>query len=275
MPASIIADYTNHAISVNLFFAFSQKCAIKDTLFFCTESSDRAFVMAQSDDGRRRGSHRAPGDRLKPARRGGLLGAAFSRENIEAVVIAVVLALFIRAFVVQAFKIPSGSMEPTLLIGDHILVSKFIYGFSLPFVDKKLLQFTKPARGDVIVFVYPVEPGKDFIKRVIAVEGDTVLIRDKKIYINGTLYTDEHGYYSDPKIFHPGDIGSNRDNYGPAVVPRNCVFVMGDNRDKSYDSRFWGFVDVNKVKGKAFLIYWSWESPFYNFRWQRLGKIIH
>jgi len=231
--------------------------------------------MALTENARPRGRKSPPDAAPHPARRGGLFGSAFSRENIEAIVIAVVLALFIRTFVVQAFKIPSGSMEPTLLVGDHILVSKFIYGISLPFVEKKLLQFTKPRRGDVIVFVYPVEPSKDFIKRVIAVEGDTVLIKDKKIHINGALCTDEHGHYSDPKIFHRGDIGSNRDNYGPAVVPPNHVFVMGDNRDKSYDSRFWGFVDVNKVKGKAFLIYWSWESPFYNFRWQRLGRIIH
>lgn len=203
-----------------------------------------------------------------------LLASTFSRENIEAILIAVVLALFIRYFVVQAFKIPSGSMEPTLLIGDHILVNKFIYGITFPFLGKKALQFKKPERGDVIVFVYPVDPSKDFIKRVIAVAGDTISIKDKKIYINDTLVNDTHGVYSDRRIIHELDAGGNRDNYGPVKVPPDSLFVMGDNRDKSYDSRFWGFVNVHKVKGKAFIIYWSWESPFTNFRWERIGKLI-
>ncbi len=204
-----------------------------------------------------------------------IIASTFSRENIEAIVIAVVLALFIRSFVVQAFKIPSGSMEPTLLIGDHILVNKFIYGITIPFVEKKFFQFKKPLQGDVIVFIYPVDSSKDFIKRVIAVGGDRIQIKDKKIYINEKLYSDGHGFYSDPRTVYPGDPGANRDNYGPVTVPENSVFVMGDNRDKSYDSRFWGFVDIHKVKGNAFIIYWSWESPFTNFRWERIGKIIH
>lgn len=199
----------------------------------------------------------------------------FSRENIKAIVIAVVLALFIRTFVVQAFKIPSGSMEPTLLIGDHILVSKFIYGITIPFIDKTLFQFKKPKRGDVIVFIYPLDPSKDFIKRVIAVEGDEIHIKNKKIYINDKLFNDNHGFYSDQKVIEGWKMGANRDNFRPTKVPPNCLFVMGDNRDKSYDSRFWGFVDINKVKGKAFLIYWSWERPFKNLRWKRISKVIH
>ncbi|MCX8043234.1 MAG: signal peptidase I [Desulfobacterota bacterium] len=207
--------------------------------------------------------------------RRGIIASVVTRENIEAILIAIVLALVIRAFVVQAFKIPSGSMEPTLLIGDHILVCKFIYGINLPFVERKFFQFKKPARGDVIVFVYPVDPSKDFIKRVIAVEGETVLIKEKKIYINGTPIPDEHGHFTSPTILHQSGTALHRDNYGPVTVPQGCVFVMGDNRDNSYDSRFWGFVNINKVKGKAFLIYWSWERPFYNFRWQRIGKLIH
>lgn len=211
----------------------------------------------------------------KTAPKKGVVGSLFNRENIEAILIAVFLALFIRSFVVQAFKIPSGSMEPTLLIGDHILVNKFIYGINLPFVERKFFQFKKPERGDVIVFVYPVDPSKDFIKRVIAVEGDTILIKDKKIYINGAPTPDDHGHYNNPKGILRSGIGSNRDNYGPITVPPGCLFVMGDNRDNSYDSRFWGFVNVNKVKGKAFMIYWSWEKPFYNFRLNRIGKIIH
>jgi len=204
-----------------------------------------------------------------------IVASFVNRDNIEAILIAVILALFIRAFVVQAFKIPSGSMEPTLLIGDHILVNKFIYGINLPFVERKFFQFKKPCRGDVVVFVYPVDPSKDFIKRVIAIEGDTIQIKNKKIYINGAPVNDEHGHYSTPNVFNQAPLATNRDNYGPVTVPPNCVFVMGDNRDNSYDSRFWGFVNVHKVKGKAFIIYWSWERPFRNFRWQRLGKIIH
>ena len=204
-----------------------------------------------------------------------IIKTIFSRENIEAILIAVVLALFIRTFVVQAFKIPSGSMEPTLLIGDHILVNKFIYGIKIPFTDKKLFQFGKPKRGDVIVFVYPLDPSKDFIKRTIGVGGDTIHIKNKKVYINDELYDDNHGFYSDQKVIKKWSAGAKRDNFGPIKVPPDSLFMMGDNRDKSYDSRFWGFVNTNKVKGKAFLIYWSWESPLKNFRWKRIIKTIH
>jgi len=199
----------------------------------------------------------------------------FSRENIEAIVIAVVLALIIRSFIVQAFKIPSGSMEPTLLIGDHILVNKFIYGVTIPFTEKKLFQYKHPKRGDVIVFIYPLDPSKDFIKRVVAVAGDKIQIINKKIFINEKTIDDKYGYYSDNRILKGFGNGAARDNFGPETVPPNCVFVMGDNRDKSYDSRFWGFVDLNKVKGKAFIIYWSWESFLKNMRWGRIAKTIH
>jgi signal peptidase I len=205
----------------------------------------------------------------------GFVRSIVSRENIEAIVIAVMLALFIRTFVVQAFKIPSGSMEPTLLVGDHILVNKFIFGLSIPFTGKKIFQFTQPQRGDVIVFIYPVDESKDFIKRVIGLEGDTIEIRDKKILINGSVHVDAHGVYSDERILREWNSSAVRDNFGPMQVPPGHLFVMGDNRDKSYDSRFWGFVDRNKVRGKAFLIYWSWERPFHNFRLTRIGKTIN
>ncbi len=204
-----------------------------------------------------------------------LLRSAFNRENIEAIVIAVLLALFIRAFVVQAFKIPSGSMEPTLLIGDHILVNKFIYGISLPFTEKKLLQLVKPKRGDVIVFIYPEDPSKDFIKRVIAVEGEQLQIKDKKIFINNKEIDDPYGVYKDSLATSEWGSEMTRGNLGPITVPPHSLFVMGDNRDKSYDSRFWGYVDLNKVKGKAFIIYWSWGGFFKDIRWNRIGKIIH
>ena len=211
----------------------------------------------------------------KKSLQGRLLQGTFSRENIEAIIIAVVLALFIRAFVVQAFKIPSGSMEPTLLIGDHLLVNKFIYGITIPFTDKKLFEFVTPKRGDVVVFIYPEDPSKDFIKRVIAVEGEQISIRDKKIYINGKRIEDPYGVYRDPNVVSGWGNEISRDNFGPVTVPPHSLFVMGDNRDKSFDSRFWGYVDINKVKGKAFIIYWSWGGFFQDMRWNRIGKIIH
>jgi signal peptidase I len=194
------------------------------------------------------------------------------REYVEAILIAVVLAMFIRSFVIQAFKIPSGSMEPTLLIGDHILVSKFIYGISIPFTQKKLFQWKRPRREDVIVFVYPVDESKDFIKRVIGVGGDRIEIKEKKIYINGQLFSDLHAHYqeSNPSSSYI----QFRDNLEPIVVPENSLFVMGDNRDRSYDSRFWGFVALDHVKGKAFVIYWSWGGFLRDIRWGRIGKLI-
>ena len=195
------------------------------------------------------------------------------REYIEAIAIAVVLALIIRALVVQAFKIPSGSMEPTLLVGDHILVNKFIYGIRIPYTDIKFFDFRKPKRGEVIVFIYPKDESKDFIKRVIGVEGDRILIRDKRIYLNDKLYNDSYGVYNDHTII-PEHV-QPRDNYGPKVVPKGSLFVMGDNRDRSADSRFWGYVNLNKVKGKAFLIYWSWGGFMRDIKWKRIGRLIH
>ena len=195
------------------------------------------------------------------------------REYIEAFAIAIVLALIIRAFVVQAFKIPSGSMEPTLLVGDHILVNKFIYGIMVPFTGIKFFDYRKPKRGEVIVFIYPKDQSKDFIKRVIGVESDKILIQDKKLYINDELYNDPYGVYNEHTII-PGHI-QPRDNFGPVVVPEGSLFVMGDNRDRSADSRFWGFVTLNKVRGKAFLIYWSWGGFLRDIKWSRLGDLIH
>ena len=203
--------------------------------------------------------------RRSPSNRGFI-----NRENIEALVIAIILALFIRTFIVQAFKIPSGSMEPTLLVGDHLLVNKFIYGIKIPFTNKKMFELKKPKQNDVIVFKYPLEPKKDFIKRVIGIQGDKILIKNKKIFINGKIYKNDKGVYRDKNI-----IRGPRDNLGPVIVPDNCLFVMGDNRDNSHDSRFWGFVDVNNVRGKAFIIYWSWESFLKNIKWKRIGNIIN
>jgi len=227
------------------------------------------------------------------------------REYVEAITIAIVLALFIRAFVVQAFKIPSGSMIPTLLVGDHILVNKFIYGTTLPFTGSRILMFSKPKRGDIIVFSFPKnkekpecasmlnniaarvgnawqsgnpaylfqDECKDFIKRVIGIGGDIIQIRDKNLYVNGKLQNEPYivHYFQDIEQ-------SPRDNFGPFTVPHNTVFVMGDNRDQSFDSRFWGIVQMDEIKGKAFIMYWSWNDNgnlLTKVRWNRIGKLLH
>jgi signal peptidase I len=194
------------------------------------------------------------------------------RENIEALIMAILLALFIRAFIVQAFKIPSGSMENTLQIGDHILVNKFIYGIKLPFTGIPIIQYKKPQRGDIVVFKFSQEPKKDFIKRTIGITGDVIEIRNKEVYVNKKRLEQNYAIYTDlhiiPKAMQP------RDNFGPVTVPEDSIFVMGDNRDHSYDSRFWGFVDLKDVKGKAFIIYWSWDNDNFGVRWGRIGKIL-
>jgi len=201
------------------------------------------------------------------------------REYLDTLVIAIILAVVIRTFVVQAFKIPSGSMIPTLLIGDHILVNKFIYGVRLPFTDIVLIPITVPERGDVIVFRFPKDESKDFIKRVVGIPGDKIEVRDKVLYVNGIeqneLFTNRDVDTLSSQIM-PG-----RDNFGPVNVPENRYFVMGDNRNHSLDSRFWGFVDFSKIKGEAFLIYWSWDKKSKVLewlggwsRWGRIGKVI-
>ncbi len=195
------------------------------------------------------------------------------REYVEAIVIALLLALFIRTFIIQAFKIPSGSMIPTLLIGDHILVNKFIYGIKNPFTGSTLVPIKKPGRNDVVVFKYPKNPKQDYIKRVIAIEGDEVKIVDKKVFVNGKPFEDLHGVHLDSNILPAG--GQPRDNFGPVKIPENSLFVMGDNRDNSYDSRFWKFVDLKAVRGKAIIMYWSWNSEDFSVRWKRIGSIIH
>jgi signal peptidase I len=188
------------------------------------------------------------------------------REYAEAAVIAIILALLIRTFVVQAFKIPSGSMEPTLLVGDHILVNKFIYGVKIPFIRNTLIPISKPQRDDVIVFIYPHDTSKDYIKRVIGLPGDRIEIFDRKININGTLYDDKHGVYSE--VRNEGSLHMANKRNRPIIVPENHLFVMGDNRDHSSDSRVWGFVPLKSVKGKAFIIYWSWPH------WKRFLRIV-
>ena len=195
-----------------------------------------------------------------------------AREYTEALLMALLLAIFIRSFVVQAFKIPSGSMLPTLLVGDHILVNKFLYGLRLPYpIDEMIVQWGGPDRGDIVVFVFPRDPSKDFIKRVIAVEGDTVEIRHKQVYLNGEKIEDPYATFADGRR----ELDGPRDNFGPLTVPPGKLFVMGDNRDRSHDSRFWGLVDLEDVKGKAFMIYWSWDGDDRWVRWERIGDLIY
>jgi signal peptidase I len=190
------------------------------------------------------------------------------REYAEAILIAILLALLIRTFVVQAFKIPSGSMIPTLLVGDHILVNKFIY------------RFRDPVRGDVVVFKYPVDEHRDFIKRVIGLPGETIYVRDRHIYVNCTPTLPTCQPIKDPWGYYEERLGAS-DSLGKWEIPAGSYFVMGDNRNNSQDSRFWGFVKLDKIKGQAFIIYWSWDSdrddkaPWERVRWGRLGKLIY
>jgi signal peptidase I len=212
------------------------------------------------------------------------------REYAEAIIVAILLAFAIRVFVVQAFKIPSGSMIPTLLVGDHILVSKLSYGFQWPadckfqwnvppvncYTSTTVIEFGKPQRGDVIVFRFPEDEEKDFIKRIVGTPGDTVQLRNKVVLVNGQPLDDK----AFTQRIDPGIIDSTinpRDNFGPVTVPEGSYFVMGDNRDQSLDSRFWGYVREEKIRGKAFRIYWSWSGQG-NWtewvRWDRFGKGI-
>jgi signal peptidase I len=200
----------------------------------------------------------------------------FIKEYVEPIVIAILIALFIRAFIVQAFKIPSSSMEPTLLVGDHILVSKFIYGVRIPYTDIKFFQYKKPKRGDIIVFIFPKDRSKDFIKRVIGVPGEKVEVINNQIYIDDKLIDDPWGHFI---LARP-----SLENFGPVKIPEGSLFVMGDNRDNSQDSRFWGFVNINNdLIGRAFIIYYSgpdfWEIwkiwRWGEIKWGRIGKLIH
>ena len=215
-----------------------------------------------------------------------------TREWTESIVVALILALIIRTFVVQAFKIPSGSMEDTLLVGDHLLVSKFIYGMQIPFTEKRILTFRQPRQGDVIVFEFPEDRHKnyfsrrDFIKRVIGVPGDVVEVREKQVYVNGQPYKIPQEVHKETGqiIGNAQSCGETnsfprpqycRDFMPPVTVPAGSYFVMGDNRDRSYDGRFWGFVTDPEIKGKAFIKYWSWDSERYLPRITRIGGLIH
>jgi signal peptidase I len=206
------------------------------------------------------------------------------REYLEALLIAVIFATFARTWVVQAFKIPSGSMEKNLLIGDHILVNKFIYGPTVSPLEEKLLPIRKPKRGDVVVFKYPEDPTRDFIKRCMGLPGDTMKMIGRDLYVNGRLVHDSSfTWYADAEpssrdlFFHPRRA---RESFGPKTVGPASYFCMGDNRDNSNDSRFWGTVPESYLKGRAFVVYWSFAAddemvdwPGYRGKVRQLGHV--
>lgn len=189
-------------------------------------------------------------------------------EYAEALIWAVALALVLTTFVVQAFKIPSGSMLETLQIGDHLLVNKFIYGLRNPFNDDYLIRGREPKVGDIIVFRYPKDRSLDYIKRIVGVPGDTLEMRNKVLYRNGAAIQEPYTQHSQPMIMIPG-----RDNWGPITVPEDKFFALGDNRDDSSDSRFWGFLDRKDIRGLAWRIYWSADG-LTNIRLNRIGQLV-
>ena len=198
------------------------------------------------------------------------------REYAEAIAIAILLALVIRTLIVQAFTIPSGSMMDTLLVGDYILVNKFLYGPELPITDYRLPGLRDPHRGDIIVFKYPQDEKRDFIKRIIGTPGDTVQVRGDQVLVNGKALVEPYVRKTDSALGDRGQPAYCGYAYAcePTVVPSGSYFVMGDNRNNSQDSRYWGFVKREKIKGKAFLIYWSWDSDRHWLRWWRLAHYI-
>jgi signal peptidase I len=197
------------------------------------------------------------------------------REYFESIVIAVILALFVRTWVVQAFKIPTGSMENNLLIGDHLLVNKFIFAPAATSLERKLLPEREVRRGDVVVFKYPDEPERDFIKRVIGLPGETLELRNKKVFVNGRELEEPYVHFLEPAS-DAGEITSFdvRERYGPVRVPEGQYFVMGDNRDNSQDSRYWGFLPRSYIKGKALMIYWSYEAEREDYQDESAGATI-
>jgi signal peptidase I len=211
------------------------------------------------------------------------------REYFESIVVAVVLALFIRTFVVQAFKIPTGSMEPNLLVGDHLLVNKFVFAPVATDLERLVLPMREIRRGDIVVFKFPEEPERDFIKRVIGLPGDTLEMKNRQLFVNGSRLDEAYAHYLFPQGDEQSESFDVRSRYGPVTVPQGHYFMMGDNRDNSQDSRYWGFLPAHYVKGRALTIYWSFEPPageqggvlntitglLTGTRWSRLLHQIH
>ncbi|HEY7727808.1 MAG TPA: signal peptidase I [Candidatus Eisenbacteria bacterium] len=214
------------------------------------------------------------------ARARGARNKSALREYLEAIALAVVLTVAMRGLVVQAFRIPSGSMQETLLIGDFLFVNKMVYGseVDIGWADWRLVHFRfppirEPGRGDVIVFRFPEDPSRDFIKRCVATEGQRVEVRDKVLYVDGQEQVEPYVIHTDPHLL-PRDT-STRDNFGPIVVPKRHLFMMGDNRDNSLDSRFWGPLPEDLVKGKAMILYWSWDPERGAPRLYRMFHVVH
>ena len=206
------------------------------------------------------------------------------REYFESICVAVILALFVRTFVVQAFKIPTGSMENNLLVGDHLLVNKMVFAPTLSTLEQKLLPIDPVKRGDILVFKFPEDPTRDFIKRVIGMPGDTLELKGKTIYINGKPLDEPYVRFLFPDDLPPGVSLAGTDprrKYGPVTVPQDMFFMMGDNRDNSEDSRFWGFMPRSYIKGKALFVYFSFgdanglSGTLSNIRWGRMLHQIH
>ena len=208
-----------------------------------------------------------------------------AREYFESIVVAVILALFIRTFVVQAFKIPTGSMEPNLLVGDHLLVNKFVFAPTLSSVERALLPMRPIVRGDVVVFKFPEDPERDFIKRIVGLPGESIEVKGTQVLVNGAAIAQPFAHFllpHDPNA--PVNEGDPRQHYGPVTVPPAHYFAMGDNRDNSQDSRYWGFLPSHYVKGRALMIYWSFDDApstsgvaqlVGGTRWSRLLHQIH
>jgi signal peptidase I len=236
-----------------------------------------------------------------PSQSGGAAsGARLVWDWIKSIAVALLLFLVIRTFLVEAFRIPTGSMERTLLVGDFLLVNKAVYGAQLPGTNSRLPSFAEPGRGDVVVFIPPHDPGKNYVKRLVGVPGDTLEMRDRVLYINGEPQDEPYVQHTDANgmdmvlpdmiwqrnylaaetrsdAYHP-----TRDNWGPIIVPAERYFMLGDNRDDSEDSRYWGFVDRSAIKGRPLFIYYSFDGgtmrPFpwiTQIRWTRIGDMIH
>jgi signal peptidase I len=208
------------------------------------------------------------------------------REYFESIVVAVILALFIRTFVVQAFKIPTGSMEPNLLVGDHLLVNKFVFAPAASGLERAVLPMRAVRRGDVVVFKYPEDPERDFIKRIVGLPGETIEVKGTQVLVDGTAIAQPFAHFllpHDPNA--PVNEGDPRERFGPVTVPAGHYFAMGDNRDNSQDSRYWGFLPAHYIKGRALMIYWSFETSeggtsavtglLGGTRWSRLLHQIH
>jgi len=219
---------------------------------------------------------------------------------VKSLAIALLMALLLKHFVIEAYRIPTGSMEDTILVGDFLLANKFIYGVKIPFTDIRIPGIDKPEQGDIVIFKFPLDPSLNYVKRCIAGPGQIVEVRDKQVYVDGELYMDDDfTKYLNYTITDKSSPQALRDNFGPFKVPDKQYFMMGDNRDNSYDSRFWGCVPEENVLGEALFIHWSWDSDThapninwsnpltlirnvgYNFmhfyervRWDRLGQAV-